>query len=89
MNVETLREAYQAGWTASVRCLGRDPSTKKGTRPCLETVDLDLKTLLWTRGRDFPLAMLPERLKCPACGCRRVFVVFSMPGKGSQAMMSS
>lgn len=53
--VETLRDAYRAGWTAKARCLGRDASTKKGTRPCLQTMDLDLGTLVWTRGRDFPL----------------------------------
>lgn len=87
MDVETLADAYRAGWTASVRCLGRDASTKKATRACPHSVDLDLPTMIWTRGRDYPLAMLPERLKCPSCGWRRVFIVFSMPGKGSQAMM--
>jgi len=28
-----------------------------------------------------------HRRKCLQCGCRRVFIVFNMPGKGSQAMM--
>lgn len=86
--VETLRDAYRAGWTAKARCLGRDASTKKGTRPCLQTVDLDLGTLVWTRGRDFPLARLPERLMCPACGCRRMLVTFDMPGRGSRALLT-
>ncbi|MET4636590.1 hypothetical protein ABIE08_004553 [Kaistia defluvii] len=86
--VETLRDAYRAGWTAKARCLGRDASTKKGTRPCLQTVELDLGTLVWTRGRDFPLARLPERLMCPACGCRRVMVTFDMPGKGFRALLT-
>jgi hypothetical protein len=36
-------------------------------------------TLLWTRGRDFPLAILGDRLKCPACKSREVSVMFIPP----------
>lgn len=87
MTVETLGDAWRAGWTVSARCKGRNARTKNGTKPCPHKIDLDMPTLMWTRGKEFPLALLPERLKCPSCGCRRVFIVFNMPGKGSQAMM--
>lgn len=38
--------------------------------------ELDLETLVFTRGRAFPLSWLASRLKCPRCGCWRVAVVF-------------
>jgi len=34
---------------------------------------------LVARGRDFPLARIAERLRCPRCGCRRIAVVFGPP----------
>lgn len=79
MSIETISQARSAGWRAKGRCLGRDASTKKGTRPCLQTIDLDMDTLVWTRGRDFPISMLSQRLKCPACGCRQISVMFDVP----------
>lgn len=42
MDVETLGDAWRAGWTASARCLGRNASTKNGTKPCSHKVDLDM-----------------------------------------------
>ncbi|WP_336801499.1 hypothetical protein [Kaistia sp. MMO-174] len=79
MSIETLGQAWSAGWRVKARCLGRDASTKKGTRPCLRNIDIDMGTLLWTRGRDFPISMLPQRLKCPSCGCRQISVMFDVP----------
>ncbi len=32
-----------------------------------------------TRGRDFPLSLLAERLRCPRCGSRRVAVIYDPP----------
>jgi hypothetical protein len=87
MDVETLWDARRANWSLSAQCLGRDASTKKGTRPCPMKIDLDLSTLVWTRGRDFPLTLLSERLRCPACGCRRMMVYFNKPGTTGFAMM--
>jgi hypothetical protein len=40
---------------------------------------LDLDTLVCTRGPNFPLSRLETRLMCPACGSRRVTVVFEPP----------
>jgi hypothetical protein len=55
----------------------------KHKRECGYRAELDLKTLICTRGREFPLALLAGRLKCPRCGYRRVAVVFDPPA-GSQ-----
>jgi hypothetical protein len=41
--------------------------------------DLDLKTLVWTRGDAFPISRLESRLKRADCGSRRVTVIFDVP----------
>jgi hypothetical protein len=41
--------------------------------------ELDLRTLVWTRGAAFPITSLETRLKCPLCGSRRVAVIFDLP----------
>ena len=51
----------------------------KRRRECVYGGELDLSTLIWTRGSTFPLAMLETRLKCPRCGSRRVVVLFEPP----------
>jgi hypothetical protein len=51
----------------------------KSIRECIARIDLDMQTLVWTRGEGFPLARLESRLKCPTCGSRRVRVVFDIP----------
>jgi DNA-directed RNA polymerase subunit RPC12/RpoP len=48
-------------------------------RECVYGAELDLKTLVWTRGREFPLTMLESRLKCPRCGSRRMRVALTVP----------
>jgi hypothetical protein len=52
----------------------------KSIRECVSRYDLDLDTLIWTRGAAFPISMLAERLKCPRCGSRRVALMFNLPG---------
>jgi hypothetical protein len=42
-------------------------------------VDADLTTQIWTRGRDFPIARLEGRMKCPQCGSRQVLIAFQPP----------
>jgi hypothetical protein len=46
---------------------------------CEVSAELDVKTLVWTRGEAFPLDQLASRLKCPRCGNRRVLVFFELP----------
>ena len=78
-SIETLGQAREAGWRVTVRCaLGRQVGMKR-IRECLHRQELDLDTLVWTRGQDFPLAMLASRLRCPRCGARKVAVAFDVP----------
>ena len=74
--VETLGEALNHGWRVHMRCLDNGREGLKHKRECGLRMTLDLGTLVATRGRAFPLALLSERLRCPSCGCRRVTVVF-------------
>jgi hypothetical protein len=61
----------------------------KRVRECVYGGELDLQTLVWTRGRDFPLARLESCLKCPACGSRQVRLAFSVPPSNQQMRASS
>lgn len=89
MAIETLGQAYQLGWRVKVCCVWGAPNLKSRharTRvECDTTTDLDLKTLVWTRGAAFPLAMLESRLRCPRCGSRKVTVLFDIPNQPKQA----
>jgi len=51
----------------------------KRIRECVFRKQLDVDTLVCTRGRNLPLSRLESRLMCPACGSRRVTVVFEPP----------
>lgn len=79
MSIETLGEAYRAGWSIKVRCAWGKGHSMKKVCECVSLGNLDMKTLVWTRGADFPLARLESRLKCPRCGSRRVAVMFDIP----------
>jgi DNA-directed RNA polymerase subunit RPC12/RpoP len=50
----------------------RAPS--QSSRECSYRRELDMETLVWTRGRAFPLSRLESRLRCPRCGSRYVLV---------------
>lgn len=71
MAIETLGEAHSARWKLSVACDGCDI---RGER-------VDLRALLWTRGRAFPIDGLHDRLRCPRCGNRKIQVTWSVPGR--------
>ena len=77
--VETLGEAMDFSWRLTVRCAHGPRDGMKRVRECVYGAELDLQTLVWTRGRDFPLARLESRLKCPRCGSRQVRLAFSVP----------
>jgi hypothetical protein len=82
MTIETIGDALSQGWRVTARCAsGRaDGPSAKSSRPCTFRRDLDIETLVWTRGRAFPLSRLETRLRCPRCGSRAVVVVFQPPG---------
>lgn len=78
MAVETLGEAWQLGWRITVRCAFGPRDGMKSVRECDHRAELDMKTLVWTRGPSFPLSQLGERLMCTPCGSRRVRVAFEI-----------
>jgi hypothetical protein len=53
----------------------------KSIRECKARVEIDLETLIWTRGEKFPISMRESRLKCSRCGSRRVVLMFGLPGQ--------
>jgi hypothetical protein len=79
MQVETLGDALAAGWRVHARCLGSAVDNTRSTAKCHNQAELDLGTLIWTRGRNMPLAGLRERMMCPRCGNRRVNLIFDPP----------
>ena len=52
----------------------------KSVRSCGEQLELDIRTMLWTRGKAFPISMLSSRMRRPKCGSREVTVRLSLPG---------
>jgi DNA-directed RNA polymerase subunit RPC12/RpoP len=38
--------------------------------------ELNLETLVWTRGRKMPISDLKDRMMCPQCGSRRISIIF-------------
>jgi hypothetical protein len=82
MAVETIGDAYSLGWRVTVRCThGRPDGAHKSSRECVYRRELDIETLVWTRGRAFPLSRLESRLRCPQCGSRDVVVLYQPPSK--------
>lgn len=79
MAVETLGEAFALSWKLTIRCAWGPHDGMKRRRECVAGAKLDMQTLLWTRGRDFPLSRLESRMKCPSCGSRRVTIMFDVP----------
>jgi hypothetical protein len=52
MSVETIGEAYAASRRVKVRCAWGPRDGMKRVRECVYGAELDLQTLIWTRGRD-------------------------------------
>jgi hypothetical protein len=77
--VETIGEAFSLGRRVTVRCASGKRDAMKSIREYVMSAELDLRTLVWTRGASFPLSDLPSRLKCPRCGSRRVTLLYLVP----------
>src|SRR3984885_14210191 len=84
MRVETLGVARSLGWKVHMRCANGYRQETRSMRRCVYRKQLDLETLVCTRGPNFPLGRLEGRLMCPACGNRRVTVVFEPPSNAAQ-----
>jgi len=87
MGVETIGEAWSLGWRVVARCVsGReDGPSSRSSRECTYRRELDIETLVCTRGRAFPLSRLESRLRCPRCGNRRMIVMFEPPSRAVSA----
>jgi hypothetical protein len=79
MEVETLGVARSLGWKVHMRCANGYRQETRSQRKCVYRKQLDLETLICTRGPNFPISRLESRLMCPSCGNRRVTVVFEPP----------
>lgn len=77
--ITTLGEAFDAGWRLRVYCREGKRDHGKSVRECHASLSADVETLLWTRGRTFPISGLETRMKCPRCGSRRVSIAFEVP----------
>ena len=62
--METLGDAFAAGWRITARCAWGKREGMKSRRECQYTRELDLETLVCTRGPNFPLSSLDGRLLC-------------------------
>jgi len=67
------------GWRVIARCSRGKEDHRTHTRECSHRMELDIETLVWTRGRDFPRSRLESRLRCPRCGSRSVVVMYHPP----------
>jgi hypothetical protein len=85
MGIETLGDAFTNSWRVTARCNGGVVDDRTHGRPCVYQEELDMHTLVWTRGRNFPLARLESRLMCPRCGSRRVSLIFQPPAQPQRA----
>jgi hypothetical protein len=67
-----------------VRCAFGKRDGLKSIRECIHNYELDVETLLWTRGPNFPVERLASRLMCPRCNSRKVRVEIYTPVNGRQ-----
>jgi hypothetical protein len=65
--IETLREAYSLGVRVTMRCAWGKRAGLKTIRECQYTKELELESVICTRGAGFTLSGLEGRLKCPRC----------------------
>ncbi|MBN9067268.1 MAG: hypothetical protein J0H60_12650 [Rhizobiales bacterium] len=78
--IETLGDCWNQSVSLEMRCAWGRRDGMKTIRECAFSYQLDLMTLVATRGRDFPVSMLHERLRCPRCGSRRIRLLIGIPG---------
>ena len=77
MPVETIGQAFSYGWRVTARCAAGKQDGMSRRKECVYRAELDMETLVWTRGKSFPLSRLESRLRCPMCGSRDVVLLFS------------
>jgi hypothetical protein len=75
-----MENVWLADGRPYVRCAKPRREDLKSVRPCGQRHELDVQTLIRTRGTAFPISMLSERMKCPGVPDQRVVVTLSLPG---------
>lgn len=88
MAIETLGDADAAGWRVRFACAWGKREGLKSIRECQYSMVLDLPTLIATRGADFPLTLLGQRLRCPRCRSMRVRVIYEPPAQRGQTALA-
>lgn len=83
--IETLGDALNYGWKLHVRCAWGKRDAMKSICECVYSREVDIETLVLTRGRACPIIRLDSLLKCPRCGSRRMSIKFSVPKEPSTA----
>lgn len=89
MIIETLGDAYNHSIGCTLACAEGKGSGMKKHAECIFRCDLDMMTLVATRGRAFPMARLAERLRCPRCGSLRVRVMWRIPSNVDQGKVNA
>ena len=88
MSIETLGELWQQGWRISARCPDRrQEGLKRRRHLCGWRGDLDVMTLLVTRGPGFPLDRLSEVVMCPRCRSRILILSYTAPAEPVARLM--
>lgn len=62
---ETIGEAHDRGWRLTARCAYGNREGLKSIRRCSWSYELDLPTLVATRGRDVPMGCWPVDFVVP------------------------
>ncbi len=73
------RSGPAAGARVTARCAAGKQDGMHRHPECRYRAELDMETLVWTRGRRFPLSRLETRLRCPLCGSRDVALIIALP----------
>jgi hypothetical protein len=76
MTIETLGDALTAQWRVHAKCVDGRMDQTHSTRKCNYTRELNLETLVWTRGRRMLLSDLNTRMMCPRCRSRRISIIY-------------
>ncbi|WP_291209048.1 hypothetical protein [Hyphomonas sp.] len=88
-DIETLGQLWQEGWRISAKCPDRRRDGLKTRRhQCGWKAELDLRTLLVTRGPGFPLDRLSAVVMCPRCKRRDIVLSYSAPAEPVTRLMT-
>jgi hypothetical protein len=79
MEVETLGVARSLGWKVHMRCANGYCEGTRSMRRCVYRRQLDLETLVCTRGPNFPTSRLESGLWIPVLTSAMIFARRMLP----------